>query len=86
LGFWVGIINIVLLSYTLILVSFYFYLVIVSVMETRVYVRKNMFTDYTSILASPIAPSVSIIATAYNEGSTIIDNIKSLTNIHYANY
>lgn len=85
-GFWVEIVNVVLLGYTIALVSFYFYLAIVSVAETKVYLRKGMFTDYTSILASPLAPSVSIIAPAYNEGLTIIDNIKSLTNIHYANY
>lgn len=36
--------------------------------------------------ASPITPSVSIIAPAYNEEVTILDNVKSLLGIYYSNF
>lgn len=84
--YWVDIFNTILLFYSVFLLCFYFFLAYVSVQETKKYIRKSKFTDYTAILASPLSPSVSIIAPAFNEGLTIIDNIKSLTNIHYANY
>jgi len=50
------------------------------------YLRKNSYIDYSAILSSPIAPSVSLIAPAYNEGKTIIANIRSLLSIHYSNF
>jgi cellulose synthase/poly-beta-1,6-N-acetylglucosamine synthase-like glycosyltransferase len=50
------------------------------------YMRRNSFVDYRKILSSPLAPSISLIAPAYNEGVTIIDNVKSLLSIEYNNY
>ena len=35
---------------------------------------------------SPLTPGVSIIAPAYNEEITIIDNVNSLMQIDYPNY
>lgn len=56
-----------------------------SIGETRRYIHENSFTDYRILAASSFAPSVSIIAPAYNEGLTIIDNVRSLLSIYYAN-
>jgi poly-beta-1,6-N-acetyl-D-glucosamine synthase len=50
------------------------------------YMRKNSFIDYNTILGSPLAPSISVIAPAFNEGKTIIDNIRSLLSLHYHNF
>jgi len=50
------------------------------------YIRKNSFIDYRTILTAPTAPSISILAPAYNEEATIVDNIRSLLNIHYVNF
>ena len=36
--------------------------------------------------SSPITPSVSIIAPAYNEEKTILDNVYSLLNVYYPNF
>lgn len=56
-----------------------------SIGETRRYIHENSFTDYRILAASAFAPSVSIIAPAYNEGLTITDNVRSLLSIYYAN-
>lgn len=50
------------------------------------YIRKNSYVDYRVLLSSPLAPSISVIAPAYNEGMTIIDNIRSLMSLHYNDF
>ncbi len=50
------------------------------------YMRKNSFVDYRMLLSSPLAPSISIIAPAYNEGKSIVDNIRSLLSLHYNDF
>jgi cellulose synthase/poly-beta-1,6-N-acetylglucosamine synthase-like glycosyltransferase len=61
----------------------YLVLGVLSVLEIRHYRRKNSFVDYHQILISNEVPSVSIIAPAYNESATIIENINSLLSIQY---
>jgi poly-beta-1,6-N-acetyl-D-glucosamine synthase len=72
-----------LLIYSAALLLFYVFIGIYSIGETRLYLKKNSFTDYNVFASSPHAPSVSILAPAYNEGMTIIDNVRSLLSIHY---
>ncbi|WP_225974277.1 glycosyltransferase [Arachidicoccus ginsenosidivorans] len=36
--------------------------------------------------SSPLAPGISIIAPAYNEGVTIIQNVRSLLTLNYTNF
>jgi len=50
------------------------------------YKKKNSFGDLSKIMASPLAPSITIIAPAYNEGLTIVENIRSLLSLQYVNY
>jgi poly-beta-1,6-N-acetyl-D-glucosamine synthase len=50
------------------------------------YMRKNSFVDYKVLLSSPLAPSISVIAPAFNEGKTIVDNIRSLLSLHYNDF
>jgi cellulose synthase/poly-beta-1,6-N-acetylglucosamine synthase-like glycosyltransferase len=64
----------------------YVVLAVISVLETIEYMKKNSFVDYKEILSSDIAPSISIIAPAYNESLNIIENVRSLLSSHYANY
>ena len=47
------------------------------------YNQKLKFADYDIIFSSPLAPSISIIAPAYNESKTIVDNIRALLALHY---
>lgn len=69
---------------TLLLLS-YIAIAIFSIGETRKYVHKNSFTDYRILASSVHAPSVTILAPAYNEGMTIVENIRSLLSIYYVN-
>lgn len=69
---------------TLLLLS-YIAIAIFSIGETRKYIHKNSFTDYRVLASSPHAPTVSILAPAYNEGKTIVENIRSLLSIYYVN-
>ncbi len=47
------------------------------------YKQGNIFTDYSIIATNPNAPSFSLIAPAYNEGKTIVENVRSLLSIYY---
>jgi cellulose synthase/poly-beta-1,6-N-acetylglucosamine synthase-like glycosyltransferase len=50
------------------------------------YKNKNSFGDLSKVMASPIAPSITIIAPAFNESLTIVENIRSLLSLKYVNY
>ncbi|PZR24741.1 MAG: glycosyl transferase family 2 [Citrobacter freundii] len=72
-----------ILLYSVILLAFYLFIAIYSIGETRHYIRKSSFTDYSILAVSEKAPSISILAPAYNEGANIIENVRSLLSIHY---
>jgi cellulose synthase/poly-beta-1,6-N-acetylglucosamine synthase-like glycosyltransferase len=74
-----------ILLYSLLLLLFYLFIAFYSVGETREYIRKSSFTDYSIMAVSEKTPSVSILAPAYNEGATIIENVRSLLSVHYNN-
>ncbi len=74
-----------MIVYSLLLLFFYLFIAIFSVGETRRYMRKSSFTDYAVLASSEQSPSISILAPAYNEGANIIENVRSLLNIHYNN-
>jgi len=61
----------------------YLFLAIISLVELGRYLRKAKVSDHNNILSSPLAPGISLLAPAYNESLTIIDNAKSLLSIMY---
>lgn len=63
----------------------YIYLAAISAFAMKKYKQKNSFVDYNKILSTDFAPSVSLIAPAYNESLTIVENVKSLLSLHYNN-
>lgn len=71
--------------YSTTLLLSYVLIALYSVGETRRYMWKNSFTDYRVLASSVHAPSVSILAPAYNEGKTVVENVRSLLSIYYAN-
>lgn len=71
---------------TVIIFGTYLTLMIFSAVSLRKYLRKNSYVDYNSIITSPIAPTLSVIAPAYNESATIIDNIRTLLSLYYNNF
>jgi cellulose synthase/poly-beta-1,6-N-acetylglucosamine synthase-like glycosyltransferase len=71
-------------AYATTLLSAYIIIGLASVGESRKYLRKNEFSDFRLLASSPHAPSVSILAPAYNEGATIIENVRSLLSLYYS--
>lgn len=80
------VVNMLVFVYAIAIAISYLLLAFISMREMRRYMHKNYFIDYKYILSSPFAPGISLIAPAYNEGLTIIDNIKSLMSIMYNNF
>lgn len=73
-------------TYAFFAISSYLILSVISAFETISYFRKNSFVNYKKIMASEMAPSISIIAPAYNESLNIVENVRSLLSNHYTNY
>ena len=71
---------------TALIFTTYLVLTIFSAISLRKYLRKNSYVDYNSIVSSPLAPSISVIAPAFNESQTIEDNIRTLLSLYYNNF
>ncbi len=70
-------------SYVITISTMYVFLAFFSYREILTYLHKNNHIYYKRILSSPLAPSISLIAPAYNEGVTIVDSIRSLLSLQY---
>ena len=71
---------------TLILFASYLLLGLFSALALRKYLRKNSYINYNSLVLSPLSPRVSIIAPAFNESRSIIDNVRTLLSLYYNNF
>ncbi|HDZ41752.1 MAG TPA: glycosyltransferase family 2 protein [Bacteroidetes bacterium] len=71
---------------TLFIIGSYLLLGIFSALRLRKYLRKNSFVNYNSLVSTPLSPRVSVIAPAYNESQTIIDNVRTLLSLYYNNF
>lgn len=71
---------------TALIFSTYLLLTVFSAISLRKYLRKNSYVDYNAIVSSPMAPSLSVIAPAFNESQTIEDNIRTLLSLYYNNF
>ncbi|NLR58571.1 glycosyltransferase family 2 protein [Chitinophaga polysaccharea] len=52
----------------------------------RLFQRKSSYTNYNQLLESPLTPGISVIAPAFNEGVTIIMNVRSLLTLNYTRF
>jgi len=75
-----------IIFFTIFIFGSYVVLAFFSAFSMLRYIRKNSFIDYKVLLSSPLAPSISVIAPAFNEGKSIIDNIRSLLSLHYNDF
>jgi biofilm PGA synthesis N-glycosyltransferase PgaC len=78
--------NIAICVYSILISMSYILLGILSARALNFYIRKNRFVSYDALLTSPNAPTVSLIAPAYNEQKSIVENIRSLLSLHYNNF
>ncbi|HVK47069.1 MAG TPA: glycosyltransferase, partial [Pseudobacter sp.] len=73
-----------ILGYSVVLIFFYLFIGVYSIGETRKYLHKNSFTDYSLLAVSAETPGISIIAPAYNESATVVENVRSLLSVYYS--
>ena len=66
---------------TILLFGSYLILGIFSAIALRKYLRKNSYINFNSLMLSPLSPKISIIAPAFNESKTIIDNVRNLLSL-----
>ena len=75
-----------ILFYAIAIFVMYFLLSIVSAKELLRFFNTEKITNYDAILSSPFAPTITIIAPAYNESVTIVGNIRALLSLYYPNF
>lgn len=76
----------IILIYVVCIVFSYLFLSLISAYSLRKYMKKRSYTNYNEIISSPFAPSISIIAPAYNESVTIVENIRALLSLFYHDF
>ncbi|NSL87540.1 glycosyltransferase family 2 protein [Chitinophaga sp. Mgbs1] len=64
----------------------YAILAIQSYRGIKLFRKRSSFTDYYQLLESPLTPGISVIAPAFNEGVTIISNVRSLLTLNYTRF
>ncbi|MEY8021857.1 glycosyltransferase [Muriicola sp. SD30] len=78
--------NIVFLVFSAVLFTLYLLMAYLATRNSIHYKHKNSFGNISKTLGSPLAPGITIIAPAYNEGLTIVENVRSLLSLQYVNY
>jgi len=68
------------------LLLIYAILCLFSFLAIRNFLRKESYTNYNNLLTSALAPGISVLAPAYNEGLSIIMNVRSLLTLNYPQF
>ncbi|HEY9116951.1 MAG TPA: glycosyltransferase [Roseivirga sp.] len=78
----------VIIFYTVVLFVIYFNRVVIAAITNLAYKKNQTSIDeqVASLARSPLAVGISIIAPAYNESATIVENIRSLLMVKYPQY
>lgn len=82
----IDVINIIFFIYGSFVFVSYVLTALLSVVELNKYTVRNRYFDYNAMLSFQNLPSISIIAPAFNEERTIIQNISGLLNVKYPNF
>lgn len=69
--------------YGTVLLVIYALLAFMSYMAISKFLKKETYTNYHNLLNSELAPGLSVLAPAYNEGLSIIMNVQSLLTLNY---
>ncbi len=64
----------------------YFSLAIVSAIELYKNLKETKITNYDALHSSPFTPTITVLAPAYNESVTIVENIKALHGLYYPSF
>lgn len=76
-------IDVFVAAYAAIACLSYLLLAIVAAFELRQYLNKVKTINQEAVLSSPLSPTITVIAPAYNESMSIVDNIKGLLALKY---
>lgn len=74
------------LIFGIVMTTTYTLMSVVSATNIYRYRRTTKSIDFKEILNSPMAPTISIIAPAFNESEVIVDCVRSMLSLHYSNY
>jgi poly-beta-1,6-N-acetyl-D-glucosamine synthase len=74
------------LLYAISIFGTYFLLAIISAIELRRNIYNAKITNYDAIISSPFAPLITVLAPAFNESLTIVENIKALLGLYYPSF
>jgi cellulose synthase/poly-beta-1,6-N-acetylglucosamine synthase-like glycosyltransferase len=69
--------------YGSVLLVIYAILALMSYLAIRIFLKKETYTNYSHLLDSELAPGITVLAPAYNEGLSIIMNVQSLLTLNY---
>jgi len=73
----------VILAYFLLVNSFYAVLLASAAWEMRSYRLRSWQEGQSWLLGSPVAPRISMLAPAHNEGPTVAESVRSLLTLRY---
>ncbi len=74
------------LVYAIGIITAYLILAVISVRELLRNYHASKIANYDALLSSPFAPLITVIAPAYNESLTIVENIKALLSLYYPSF
>ncbi len=82
----ISIFEFIVLIFGIVMTTTYTLMSVVSATNIYRYRRTTKSIDFKEILNSPMAPTISIIAPAFNESEVIVDCVRSMLSLHYSNY
>ena len=83
ISFWV---ETFIFYYAISIFCVYLILSVISAFVLRKYYLASKIPDQNEVLSSPYAPSISILAPAYNEAVNIVENVRALLALYYTNF
>jgi len=72
--------------YAICILGAYVVLAIISAQTLKRNINRSKITHYDAIISSPFSPLITVIAPAYNESMTIVENIKALLALYYPSF
>lgn len=73
------------LGYGISLMLSYGFIATLSLLQLKWYKNKKNEFDSLELISSELSPKVAVIAPAFNEGFTIVENVRSLLSLNYPN-
>ncbi len=82
----IDIFNVLFFVYGSVIISIYIFTAMLAVLELSKYINRNRRFDFNAMLSYECLPSITVVAPAYNEERTIIQNISGLLSLKYPDF